>query len=57
MAAQLRDLDSVPTRVGIAWQLGLNSEIALLEHRFCKIESFQKTGEAGLLRSLKGMSP
>lgn len=57
MVAQLRDLDAVPTRVGIAWQLSLSNEIALLEHRFCKIESFQKTGEAGLLRTFSGMSP
>lgn len=51
MVAQLRDLDAVPTRVGIAWQLGLSNEIALLEHRSCKIERFQKTVEAGVLRS------
>ena len=29
MAAQLRDRDAVPTRVDVAWQLGLNSEIVL----------------------------
>lgn len=52
MAAQLRDRDAVPTRVGIAWQLDLNGEIALFEHRSCEIESFQKTVVAGVLRSL-----
>lgn len=52
MAARLRDLDAAPTRVDIAWQLGLNAEIALFDRRMREIANFLNAVQAGALRPL-----
>lgn len=47
MAARMQDLDAAPTRTDIAWQLGLNAEIALFERRTREIENFLNAVETG----------
>lgn len=51
LAARMRELELMPTRMDIAWQLGLNAEITLFERRTREIENFLKAVEAGALRS------
>ncbi|MCQ0971993.1 gamma-glutamyl-gamma-aminobutyrate hydrolase family protein [Paracoccus sp. TK19116] len=51
IAARMRELELMPTRKDIAWQLGLNAEIIRFERRTLEIENFLKAIEAGVLRS------
>lgn len=51
MAARMNDLEIMPTRMDIAWQLGLNAEIILFERRTREISNFLRAIEAGELRS------
>ena len=50
MTARLRDLDASPTRSDLAWQLGLNAEIAAFERRTLEIANFLDAVDKGLLQ-------
>ena len=51
MTARLRDLEASPTRSDLAWQLGLNAEIAAFDRRTLEIANFLDAVDKGRLRS------
>lgn len=52
MIARMWDLDRQPSRRDIAWQLGLNAEIAVFAHRMREIGNFLDGVRSGALRAV-----